>query len=440
MALNSSPPAPSADAARLFTLLERFAEIGATPAGGVTRLAASSEDRAARALFGQVAESAGARLRMDAVGNQFAQFPLCRALVATPIAVMPLVMMGSHLDSQKSAGRFDGSLGVATALCVGAALIEARQSGQEFNADFVAVNWTNEEGARFRHSLLGSGAYAGAFSTEYALSRQDDWGNSLGDALAAIGQLGNDPPPLPACYLELHVEQGSVLEASEASIGVVRRSWGALKIDARFVGEQAHTGPTLMERRRDALAGAAHAILGLRDMAARWPRLVHTSVARILVDPNSANVVPASVTISVEIRAGETKLLKEAGKAAEAILDRAALYAGVTYEMAARSERPVRNLPDGPALLVRHCAREAGLTSLDMDTVAGHDALSLLGLCPTGLIFVPSIGGITHNEREDTAPGDIAAGLKVSLLAASWLCRAGGEPEAALSLCRSDET
>ncbi len=433
MMLISLPPTRSADPALLLSLLARFAGIGATPAGGVTRLCASAEDGVARDLFRELAEEAGATVRTDAVGNQFAHFPLTGGSAA------PLVMMGSHLDSQSRAGRFDGTLGVATALCVGAALLRARREGTAFDADFVAVNWTNEEGARFRPSLLGSGAYAGTFSTDYALSRQDDTGISLGDALAEIGYLGTDtPPPLPACYLELHVEQGSVLEEAGATIGVVGRNWGAIKLDACFLGEQAHTGPTLMEKRRDALLGASYAIAGIREVAARWPGLVHSSVARILVEPNSANVVPASVTIAVEIRAGDNALLQQAGNVAEAMLAEAASRANVSYEITARSERPVRNLPGGPAALVRHCADAAGLSSLDMDTVAGHDALSLLGLCPVGLIFLPSIGGITHNEAEDTAPEDIAAGLTLSLSAAWHLCRAGGVPEAALTLSQED--
>ncbi|MGE4481894.1 Zn-dependent hydrolase [Acidocella sp.] len=408
-------------------MLTRFAAIGATPGGGVTRLCASPEDGRARDLFRETAGVAGAGVRTDAAGNQFARFPL------TGDSCAPLVMMGSHLDSQSRAGRFDGTLGVATALRVGAALMRARAAGARFNADFVAVNWTNEEGARFRPSLLGSGVYSGAFTADYALSRRDDNDISLGEALAGIGYLGSAaPPPLPACYLELHVEQGSRLEEAGASIGVVGRNWGAIKIDARFLGEQAHTGPTLMERRRDALLGASYAIAGLREVAARWPGRVHSSVARIRVEPNSANVVPALVTIAVEIRAGDNALLREAGEAAEAVLAQAAARANVTHDIATRTEREVRALPDAPAALVRRCADEAGLRRLDMDTVAGHDALSLLGLCPVGLVFVPSIGGITHNEAEDTAPEDLAAGLTLCTMAAARLCRAGGAPEAAL--------
>lgn len=400
---------------------------GATPACGVTRLCASAEDGAARDLFCQFAQAAGAVIKIDAVGNQFAHFNL------TGQEHAQTVMMGSHLDSQSRGGRFDGTLGVAAALCVGAELMRASQAGASFKADFIAVNWTNEEGARYRPSLLGSGVYAGALEAEYALSRKDDQEVTLREALALIGYLGADaPPPLPASYLELHVEQGSVLEDAGASIGIVTRNWGALKIDVSFLGEQAHTGPTLMERRRDALLGAAYAIAGVREIAARWPGLVHSSVARILVEPNSANVVPAEVRIAVEIRSADHKLLREAKAMVQTMLGEAASRAEVAYEITSSVERPARNLPEGPVSLMRECADEEGLRSLAMDTVAGHDALSLLALCPVGLVFVPSIGGITHNEAENTAPADIEAGLKLCLLAAGRLCQAGGAPEAAL--------
>ncbi|WBO59208.1 hypothetical protein GT370_19530 [Acidocella sp. MX-AZ03] len=178
------------DASALLALLDRFAAIGATAAGGVTRLCGSAEDGQARALFRSVAQAAGARVTIDEVGNQFALFPLAQGAA-------PAVMMGSHLDTQMRAGRFDGTLGVATALCVGEALLQARRQGAGFNADFIAVNWTNEEGARFRPSLLGSGTYAGSFTPDYALTRCDDQGVSLGAALDAIGSLGTDLPPLP---------------------------------------------------------------------------------------------------------------------------------------------------------------------------------------------------------------------------------------------------
>ncbi|RVU19439.1 Zn-dependent hydrolase [Methylobacterium oryzihabitans] len=423
----SSVPDAAAAAADLHALFARLCACGATPAGGVTRLCASPEDGAARAVLAGFLREAGAAIRTDAVGNQFGIFSLAGAAGA------PLVMLGSHLDSQPRAGRFDGTYGVAAAAAVGADLMRARRAGAAFDADLCVVNWTNEEGARFRPSLLGSGVYAGHHAAAAALECRDDAGTSLGEALSAIGALGTDaPPPLPACYLELHVEQGTRLEEAGATIGVVARNWGAAKIEVVFTGEQAHTGPTRMGRRRDALVAAAALITAVRALADDWPDRVHTSVGRLLVAPNSANVVPAEAVLSVEIRSGEDDLLAAATARAEAAIAAAAAGAGVAVDVRSRSLRPIRPLPGAVCDLAAACAEAEGLPSLRMDTVAGHDAISLLGLCPTGLIFVPSRDGVAHNEAEFTAEADLEAGLRVALRAAARLCRAGGDPVRAL--------
>lgn len=424
---SSQPEARSDGGHDIHGLLDRFARLGATPGGGITRLCASPADGEARDLFAALLGEAGAVVTTDGVGNQFGRFPLAGVEGA------PLVMAGSHLDSQMRAGRLDGTLGVVAALEVGRTLMGRKRDGAPFDADFCAVNWTNEEGARFRPSLLGSGAYAGHHDAAFALSRRDDDGVSLGDALDAIGYRGRDAaPPVPACYLELHVEQGSVLEEEGATIGVVARNWGALKVEAVFEGEQAHTGPTRMDRRRDALLAAAHAITAARALADRWPGRLHTSVGRLLVEPNSPNVVPARVALSLEVRSADDAVLAEAGRFADALLATAAAEAGVSLTIATRSERPIRSLPQAVGDLVSFCAETSGHRTLRMDTVAGHDALSLLGRCPLGLIFVPSVGGVAHNEREATHAADLDAGRDVLLDAADRLCRAGGSPERAM--------
>lgn len=427
---SSAPPLRDDATASGFRLLfDRFAACGATPGGGVDRQCATPADGEARAAFAAALRAAGAEVRLDAVGNQFGVFRLADGAGA------PLVMMGSHLDSQPRGGRFDGALGVAAAAGVGAALMAAKCAGARFDADFCAVNWTNEEGARFRPSLLGSGAFAGKHDAAFALSRADDDGVTLHAALDLIGGLGTDaPPPVPACYLELHVEQGVALEKSGSTIGVVTRNWGAAKFEVVFEGEQAHTGPCPMELRRDALLAAAYLIADARELADRWPGALHTSVGRLVVEPNSANVVPSRVRLSLELRSGDDDVLAHATDAAEAAIRTAARRANVTTTLAERADRPIRPLPPEVADLVEICAEAAGFPSRRMDTVAGHDAIGLLGLCPTGLIFVPSVGGVAHNEREETSDADIEAGFAVCLEAASRLCRSGGSPERAARL------
>ncbi|KQP13957.1 allantoate amidohydrolase [Methylobacterium sp. Leaf93] len=430
----SSVPDAAAIARAFHALFAEISACGATPGGGITRLCASAEDGQARRLFANSARETGAEILLDAVGNQFAVFPLTDGPGA------PLVMMGSHLDSQPKAGRFDGTYGVVAAAAIGAALMRARRASETFGADFCAVNWTGEEGARFRPSLLGSGTYAGARRIEEASSSRDDAGITLREALDGIGFLGTDrPPPLPACYLELHVEQGLVLEKAKAHIGIVTRNWGAAKIDVVFTGEQAHTGPTPMPRRRDALLAAAYLIAEVREIAERWPGRFHSSVGRILVEPNSPNVVPARVELSVELRSADNALLTDASLMAEAAITDAAERAGVVAAIPGRTLRPIRLLPEAVCDLVAACAEEASLRSLRMDTVAGHDAISLLGQCPTGIVFVPSVDGIAHNEAELTRPADLEAGLAVALRAAWRLCRAGGSPERALLFRRPND-
>lgn len=418
-----------AEAARLHDLLADLARFGATPGGGVTRLCASAEDGEARAYFARALLDAGAEPRTDAVGNQFGLFRL------TERSDAPLVMMGSHLDSQFRGGRFDGVLGVAAGLCVGRALLAARRTGAVFDADFCVVNWTNEEGARFRPSLLGSSTFVGTLDTEFALGRHDDKGISLGEALEAVGFRGNDaPPPVPSCYLELHIEQGGRLEEAQAQIGIVTRNWGAVKLDVAFVGEQAHTGPTAMGRRRDALLAAAQAIVEIRAIADSRPGIVHTSVGRIAVEPNSSNVVASEVEISIEVRAGDDATLEEASARLDAIIAGAAERARVGTTIRSRSVRSGRMLTASVCDLVERSAADVGRESLRMATISGHDALSLLGVCPSGIVFVPSIGGISHNEAEDTSAEDIEAGFDVCLRAAERLCSAGGSPERAVLL------
>lgn len=431
MTLNSSIPEPL-DATlnppgELARLLTRFSQFGGLATGGVTRLCASAADGEARDAFAALLADAGAEVLTDGVGNQFGIF----RLTETPQA--PLVMMGSHLDSQPRGGRFDGVLGVLAAFEAGRRLMHAKHAGAVFNADFCAVNWTNEEGARFRPSLLGSGSFVGKIRMEDALASRDDDGVSLAEALDAIGYRGNDaPPPAPACYVELHVEQGGLLEADKVPIGIVTRNWGAAKIDVRFTGEQAHTGPAKMHTRRDALFAASQVICEVRALADRWPERIHTSVGRLVVQPNSPNVVPAQTDLSIELRAVDDAILQEAEALAMQAVEAAARRANVGYEIGNRTSRPIRVLPAAVGDLVRMCARQARVESREIDTVSGHDALSLLDLCPTGLMFVPSVGGIAHNENEDTHSDDLDTGMTVLMAVAQRLCTSAGDPVAAV--------
>lgn len=402
---------------RVGDLVREFAQFGSLPAGGVSRLCASPTDGEARDRLTKFLQDAGAEVTVDAVGNQFGLFRLTDDDTLAP------VMIGSHLDSQPRAGKIDGTLGVMAAVEVGQLLHAAKQQGHGFQRNFYVVNWTNEEGARFRPSLLGSGVFAGHLTEAFALACRDDDGVTLEDALSAIGYRGTDPrPPIPGFYMELHAEQGSRLEGAGLQIGLVTRNWGAAKLDLVFEGEQAHTGPTPMSKRRDALLAASRVIDGLRQLADANPDRLHTSVGRIVVSPNSSNVVPDRVELTAEIRSPDDTFLIEIEKLAQAQFDAVAQATGVTLHRQSRSLRLARTMPETMVDFLEGCSTALGQRPMRLDTVAGHDALSLIGICPTALVFVPSIGGIAHNEAEATDDADMDAGTSLLLEAAFRLC------------------
>lgn len=410
-------------------LLETFNAIGAHPEGGITRLAASDTDGQARDALARWLKEEGAEVRIDAIGNMYGIF----RLAADRDRDVPLIMSGSHLDSQTNAGKLDGTYGVLAACIAARALVKARDEGMRFSSDFCVVNWTNEEGARFRPSVLGSTAFVDNSIIEDALNISDDNGIRLSDALERIGYRGTDQPPsLPATYIEIHIEQGSVLEESGHDIGIVVNNWGAAKYDLSFNGEQAHTGPCPMEKRRDALLAAAHTITGVRDLAsapATQGATLHTSVGRLNVFPNSSNVVPSRTDLSIELRSADITIVQTAADALDALVLRAAEAANVDVTIHQKSLRKPRKLPGGPAMIIEQAAHTVGASSLRMDTISGHDAISLLGHTDVGLLFVPSIGGVSHNPNEHTELADLQRGVHVLTETLKTLCTTAQQGE-----------
>jgi len=278
-------------------LIAAFAAIGAIGDGGVCRLAATSSDKAARDLFRREISGSGLALRVDAIGNMFG--------VAMPApASLDTVIVGSHLDTQPTGGRFDGAYGVLAGLLATKAVMERAASNTEMARRNLAVaNWTNEEGARFQPSLTGSSVFSGSLSLERAYALRDGDGVTLGEALAAIGYQGSSPLELrPVRYVELHVEQGDRLERATADIAAVSGAWAARKISIVFEGEASHTGPMPMAERRDAVRAAARAIEALYAEVEREQAGAHASAARLSIYPNSPNVVAARVQVWFEVR------------------------------------------------------------------------------------------------------------------------------------------
>lgn len=402
------PLLPStADLAAFEALFRQSSAIGATPAGGLHRLSASVEDGQVRDLFCAWLTEHGFAVHVDAVGNIFG------LITFDPAA--PFILCGSHLDSQPSAGRFDGIYGVlAGAVAIASLARQMRERGETPACNLAVVNWTNEEGARFQPSLIGSSVFTGAMGLDEAWACRDGDGVTLKDALRAIGYLGDDRVELPvAGYVEIHVEQGPQLESQGLAIGVVRETWAALKNRVRFDGEQNHTGPTPMAARRDALLAAAHAITAVRAEVELHGLALHSSVGRLEIYPNSPNVVPSKVTALIEYRSQDVALLAAAGERLHALLDAIAVKTNTGFEIESSVLREPTQLHPGFADLAYRVGQELGLPIGNSVTVSGHDAISLNRKYPACLVFIPSSNGVSHNEAEYTRDEDMRHGVRM---------------------------
>jgi N-carbamoyl-L-amino-acid hydrolase len=397
------------DAARLWDSLMTTAAIGGTAKGGNCRLTLTEHDRTVRAWLQSQVEALGCRVARDDMGVMFARRAGLHADVA-PIAI------GSHLDTQPTGGKFDGALGVLAALEV---LRTLHAAGYETFAPIELVNWTNEEGARFSPPMLASGVFAGVFPRAWATSRTDAEGESFGAALDAIGERGEEicgRHPLSA-FFELHIEQGPILEAEGIDIGAVTGVQGMRWFEATLTGQEAHTGATPMHLRRNALLGAGRLVEKVEAIACAHPPLAVATVGSMRVKPNSPNVVPGEVFLTVDLRHPEATVLE----AMESEL-RAAFAEVCTLT---RLEGALTRIWDQPPVVfdaqcvaaVRGAAQGCGFKVRDMVSGAGHDAAYVARIAPTAMIFVPCRGGISHNEAEFSSQEQCAAGAQVLLQA-----------------------
>ena len=382
------------------------AAFGATPKGGIKRLTVSDEDKRVRDWFKAECEKLGCKVEVDEVGNMFATRPGKRGDIL-PIA------MGSHLDTQPTGGKFDGVLGVLGAL---EALRTMVEMGYQSNAPVMIVNWTNEEGSRFAPAMLCSGVYAGVFTPEFAYSREDRAGIKLGDELQRIGYKGTHKAGAIkfSAMFELHIEQGPILEAESKMIGIVTGVQGMRWYEVTVTGQESHTGATSMLLRKNALLAAARMIEAIDQVGmTHLPGVA--SVGLIENKPNSRNVVPGEVFFTVDLRHPDEAVLDKMEKAFRAALPKIAAEAKVTFE-----EKRIWNSPAvkfAPELVkcVAQGAAQAGFTSREMASGAGHDAAYIARVAPTTMIFVPCLGGISHNEAESTTQEECAAGAQVLL-------------------------
>jgi N-carbamoyl-L-amino-acid hydrolase len=398
---------PSINADRLWQSIMDMARIGPTPEGGSCRLALSSEDTQARALLLKWCKPLNLRFEQDAIGNMF----LRRA--GTDDAACA-VAFGSHLDTVPTGGRFDGVFGVLAGLEVIRALDEA---GIVTRAPLELVNWTNEEGSRFRPAMMGSRVHAADVVLEDALAITDDKGNTVRDALQASGQAGAlTPSPRGwACWLEAHIEQGPVMEATGADIGIVTGTMHARYFQLTITGEPSHVGPTTMDRRRDSLAATAEIILAIERIARGAEPDGRASATWIENYPNARGNVANITRLHCDVRheqaartaAMEHDLRVAIGDVASrrrvaVAIDPYAAFGPIAFD---------------PALgtLLREKAQARQLVTRDMIAAAGHDSVLVAPLCPSAMLFVPSVDGITHNPREYSTSQHVAHGAQVML-------------------------
>ncbi|UDQ87785.1 Zn-dependent hydrolase [Xanthobacter autotrophicus] len=404
------------DADRLWSSIIETARFGGTEKGGVRRLTLSEEDRQVRDWFRAACEAAGCTVSVDGLGNMFALRP-GKDMTRLPLGI------GSHLDTQPTGGKFDGILGVMAALEVVRTLNDA---GIETEAPICVCNWTNEEGSRFAPAMMGSAGYVADLPVSDILARTDAEGISVGAALDAIGYRG--PEEVGARkfsgFLELHIEQGPILEAEGLPIGVVEHGQGIIWYDGRISGFESHTGSTPMHLRKDALAALSEIVLAIEALAkAHGPNAVG-SVGQAVIARPSRNVIPGEIAFSGEFRTPDAAILDALDKGLQAQVKEIAARRKVDIRLDTIWRKEPTHFDPSMTGAIAAAADRLGLPHRPIVSGAGHDSFHLATVVPTAMIFVPCKDGVSHNELESAKPEECAAGANVLLHAV--LAVAGG--------------
>ena len=393
------------DGKRLWDSLMAMAAIGATPKGGVKRLTLSDVDRKGRDTFKGWCEALGLTMRVDAIGNMFA-----RREGRDP-GRLP-VLMGSHLDSQPTGGKFDGALGVIAGLEVMRTLADLNITTE---APIELINWTDEEGSRFGHSLMGSGTWAGIYTLEKAYGLKDVEGVSVSEALDQIGYKGaHAARPFPAdAYFELHIEQGPILEREGKQVGIVTGAQAQVWYDAVITGRDSHAGTTPPSLRRDALVAAARVVTLVDELMRARGEDGRGTVGFLQIPQASRNVVPGEVRFSVEFRHPDDAQIRAL---ASTFPDQARTLVeanGCRLDLAELFVIPAQPFDPSCVDLVRQAAKRLGFSAREIISGAGHDAVYVARSVPTAMIFTPCKDGLSHNEAESILPEEAEAGCQV---------------------------
>ena len=400
---------------RLWSSLMELAQIGATPKGGVCRLTLTDLDKQGRDLVTRWAREAGMTVTIDKIGNGFMRRPGRNNS-------LPPIMTGSHIDTQPTGGKFDGNYGVLAGIEVVRTL---NDHGIETEAPIEVAFWTNEEGSRFVPVMMGSGVFAKAFTLEHAYAATDTEGKTVKGELERIGYIGDQEPgdhPIGA-YFETHIEQGPVLEDNDKTIGVVSGVLGIRWFDCTVTGMEAHAGPTPMALRKDALLAATRIMQDVVAAAHRHPPHGRGTVGMVQVFPNSRNVIPGRVKFSIDLRNSTDALVDAMAAEVKAFADQVAQEHGVQVHIEMVSSYPAQLFQPECVEAVGRAAAKLGYSHMPAVSGAGHDAVYMAKLAPSGMIFIPCKDGISHNEIEDAKPEHIEAGCNVLLHA--MLERAG---------------
>jgi N-carbamoyl-L-amino-acid hydrolase len=401
----TNPIAPRVSGTRLWSRLMEMAEIGATSQGGCNRQALTDGDREGRKLFGSWATAAGCSLRVDAIGNIFVRRP-------GRDDTLPVVMTGSHLDTQPTGGKFDGIYGVLAGLEVVESLndraVETRHPIE------VAV-WCNEEGCRFPAAMMGSAVWSGRMPLASAYALTDRSGRSVRQELERLGVDISSPMSRQAvkAAFEVHIEQGPVLEQRAKTIGVVtgvqHMSWHEVIVR----GQEAHAGPTPMDMRKDPIRVLADVLPALYAAAARHGQQARLTVGIIETSPGSPNTVPGQLRFTVDVRHPDGAQYRSLRNEIDGLVHAALERQGLEGSIRCVWEAPGVAFDPACIAAVRHAAAALGCEAMEIVSGAGHDSCNTASVVPTSMIFIPCAGGLSHNEAESAAPADLETGANV---------------------------
>ena len=395
------------DGQRLWESLMEMAKIGATEKGGVCRLALTDLCKQSRDLFIKWCEEAGCTIKIDKMGNIFAR----RAGRNNDLAP---VLTGSHLDSQPTGGRFDGVYGVLSGLEV---LRSMNDLGIETERPFEVAVWTNEEGSRFAPAMVASGVFAGVYDLEYGLSRADSDGKTMGEELQRIGYDG--PEDVGGrdihAYFEAHIEQGPILEDEDITVGVVTDAQGQRWYELTLTGVESHAGPTPMRTRKDALLGASRIVDTVNRIGLDNAPVACATVGMMEVYPNSRNVIPGRVWMTIDFRHPDDDVLTRMDAAMRKDVQAICDDIGLELELEQIFYYAPVHFDESCVNAVRRGAAACDYSMREIVSGAGHDACYVASVAPSAMIFIPCVDGISHNEIEDAKPEWVTAGCDVLL-------------------------